>query len=251
MLATAFEFLVPTGNAGGMIAGGAVADWQNLFLQNPALIMEAERFQAGLAYSRPYGLDCVDWGRICAVVRKERWGSGVGFGSLSFGNYRESDLQLNFGVEPIKQVKAGLGMHLMAVDIGRYGVDVVPAFDLGFAWQAGVFRLGAAGFRTNLPRFRNGDELPGRFVLAGAMRPVETLVLALDLSREGGKESAAFGMDFRLVPPLELRIGVGYEPLLYAAGFGIRVGVFKIDYAYRFHPQLKETHIFGMQAAWH
>ncbi len=250
LLVMAFEFSPPAGKAGGMLAGAAVADWQNSFVLNPALVMEADRFQTGLVYSRPYGLDHVDWGRICAVLGRERWSGGVSINSLSFADYRESDLQLNLGIEPAARVTAGLGVHLMVRDMGRFGIDAVPAFDLGVNWQTGVLCLGAAGFRLNLPRFGNGDELPLRLVLAGSLRPVETLLLALDVSRAGEEESVAFGMEFCLIPPIDLRIGVGYEPLSYGAGLGVRVGFLQVDYSYRFHPQLKETHILGMQASW-
>ena len=88
-------------------------------------------------------------------------------------------------------------------------------------------------------------------MLAGSWRPIDDLLLALDLGREGDDEDAAFGAEFRLVPQLGLRLGVGVAPLRYAAGLGAAVGPLGFDYAYQFHPTLKETHVLGLRAAWH
>jgi hypothetical protein len=43
---------------------------------------------------------------------------------------------------------------------------------------------------------------------------------------------------------------VGVAPLRYAAGLGATVGPLGFEYAYEFHPQLKETHVLGLRAAW-
>ena len=107
-----------------------------------------------------------------------------------------------------------------------------------------------AGCCLNSPRWREGTELPSRVVLAGSWRPVDDLLLALDLSRQSSDEDAAFGAEFRLVPQLGLRFGVGVNPLRYAAGLGATVGPLGLEYAYEFHPQLKETHVLGLRAAW-
>ena len=76
-------------------------------------------------------------------------------------------------------------------------------------------------------------------------------MLALDLGREGSDEDAAFGAEFRLIPQLALRLGLGVVPLRFAAGLGATVGSVGFEYAYQFHPVLKDTHVFGLRAAWH
>ncbi len=249
-LIAAFEYQPAGGKADAMLAGGAVADWRNLFAYNPALFAEGGRYQVGAAYSRPYGLHGVDWGRVCGVVARNRWAGGVSISSLSLDAYRETDLQLNLGVSPVAGMTVGLGIHWLAVGMGSHGADGVPAFDLGFAWSSGVFRLAAACSRVNVPRFDNGDELPWVLLVAASVEPVEALLLALDVRRVQSEESAAFGMEFRLIPPLHLRVGGGVRPLTYGAGLGINVGILTVDYSYRFHPQLKETHVIGMWASW-
>jgi hypothetical protein len=105
--------------------------------------------------------------------------------------------------------------------------------------------------RLNSPRWHDGTELPPRVVLAGSWQPVDELLLALDLGRERGDEDAAFGAEFRLIPQLGLRLGVAVAPLRFGAGLGAEVGPVGFEYAYQFHPVLKESHVFGLRAAWH
>jgi hypothetical protein len=87
-------------------------------------------------------------------------------------------------------------------------------------------------------------------VLAGAWLPVDDLLLALDLGRERGDEDAAFGAEFRPVPQLGLRLGIGVVPLRYAAGLEATVGPLGLEYAYQFHQTLRESHVLGLRMAW-
>jgi len=233
-----------------MLAGGAVPDWQHSFSLNPALGIGAGRVRAGVDYSRPYGLPGLEWGRACGGWSSERLAAGAGFGILSLDRYHEYDAQTVIGGMPARDVAVGLGLHALVVADGQDHGDFVPAVDAGACWHAGRVRLGAAGLRLNAPRWHDGTESPLRVVLAGAWQPADEVLLALDLSRDQGDEDAAFGAELRLVPQLGLRFGVGAAPLRFAAGLGAEVGPLGFDYAYQFHPVLKESHVFGLRATW-
>jgi hypothetical protein len=251
LLLSAFEFPGCTGRSSAMLAGAAVPDGQHSFFLNPALSVDDERFQAGICYSRPYGLPGLSWGRACGGWSSERLAAGFGISALGIDRYSEEDVEVVLGGTPMPSVAVGLGVHALMVMASQDYGDFAPAFDAGVCWRSDRVRIGAAGLRLNSPRWREGTEIPPRFVLAGSWRPVDDLLLALDLSRERGDEDAAFGAEFRLVPQLGLRLGVGAAPLRYAAGLGAAVGPLELDYAYQFHPQLKETHVLGLRAAWH
>ena len=233
-----------------MLAGAAVPDWQHSFFLNPALSTDADRVQAGVAYSRPYGLPGLEWGRACAGWSSGRVAAGAGLSVLGLDRYHEYDAQTVIGGTPTRNVAVGLGMHALVVEAGQDNGDFVPAVDAGACWHSGRLRVGAAGLRLNAPRWRDGTELPLRVVLAGAWQPVDDVLLAIDLSRERSDEDAAFGAEFRLIPQLGLRFGIGTAPLRFAAGLGAEVGPVGFEYAYQFHPVLKESHVFGLRAAW-
>jgi hypothetical protein len=234
-----------------MLAGAAVPDWQHSIFLNPALSVNDRGFQAGIGYSRPYGLPGLTWGRACGGWSSGRLAAELGFSSLGLDRYREQDAEVVVGGAPIPGVTVGLGIHALVLTAGPEYSDIVPSFDAGACWRTGRVRIGAAGMRLNSPRWREGTELPSRVVLAGSWLPVDDLLLAVDVGREGGDEDAAFGAEFRPVPQLGLRVGVGVAPLRYAAGLGAEVGPLGFEYAYEFHPRLKETHVLGLRAAWH
>jgi hypothetical protein len=234
-----------------MLAGAAVADGQHSFFLNPALCVDEGRFQAGVCYSRPYGLPGLAWGRACGVWSAGRLAAGIGFSALGLDRYGEQDAAVVVGGTPTPAVAVGLGVHALIVSAGRECGDIVPSFDAGACWWSGRVRVGAAGLRLNSPRWREGTEIAPRVVLAGAWLPVDDLLLALDLGREGGDEDAAFGAEFRPVPQLGLRLGIGVAPLRYAAGLAATVGPLGFEYAYQFHPTLKQSHVLGLRAAWH
>jgi hypothetical protein len=250
LLLSAFEFPGYSGRSSAMIAGAAVADCQHSFSLNPALSVNADRFQTAISYCRPYGLTGLAWGRASGGWSSGRLSAGFGFSTLSIDRYAEQDAEVVVGGSPAPSVAVGLGIHALILRTGPQYGDLAPSFDAGACWQSGRVRVGVAGLRLNSPRWREGTELPPRVVLAGSWQPVDDLLLALDLSRERSDDDAAFGAEFQPVPQLGLRFGVGVAPLRYAAGLGATVGPVGLEYAYEFHPQLKETHVLGLRAAW-
>jgi hypothetical protein len=233
-----------------MLAGAAVADGQHSFSLNPALVVVERRIQTGVCCSRPYGLPGLSWGRVCGGWSSKRVAAGVGLSALQLGRYGEQDAQIVVGGTPVCSLAVGLGIHALIVSDAPSYSDVAPAFDAGACWQSGRVRIGAAGLRLNSPRWRDGTEVPLRMVLGGSWYPVDEVLLALDVSHERGEEDAAFGAEFRPIPQLGFRLGVGVAPLRYAAGLGATVGPVGFEYAYQFHPTLKETHVLGLRVAW-
>ncbi|MBM3332009.1 hypothetical protein FJY68_09205 [candidate division WOR-3 bacterium] len=251
VLLCAFEFPGYFGRSAAMVAGAAVADNHHSFFLNPALGLDERQWRVGICCSRPYGLPGLAWGRFGGSWSSGRLAAGLGLSSLVLGRYGEHDAGLVLGGTPTTDVAVGLGVHALVVSAGPEHGDFVPSFDAGVCWRSGRVRLGAAALRLNSPRWREGTELPLRFVVAGSWSPVDDLLLALDLSRERGDEDAAFGAEFLPVPQIALRLGIGVAPLRYAAGLGAEVGPLRLEYAYQFRSGLKETHVLGLRAAWH
>ena len=250
LLVSAFEFAGSAGRSSAMLAGAAVSDALHSFNLNPALCVDGRRMQAGACYADPYGLPGLAWGKACGTWSSERLAAGVGVSALGLDRYGEQDAQVVVGGAPVAGVAVGIGLHALFVSAGPGYFDLAPAFDAGISWRSGGLRIGAAGLRLNSPRWRDGTGLAARVVLAGSWQPVDEVLVALDLSREGSDEDAAFGAEFRLVPQLGLRLGVGVAPLRFGAGLGATVGPVGLEYAYQFHPSLKETHVLGLRAAW-
>jgi hypothetical protein len=246
----AFEYPALSGSPAAMLAGAAVPRWQHSLTLNPALDVGPDRFSAGASFARPYGLPGLNWGRVGAAGGSNGLRLHGGLSILSLQPYYEGDAVLGLCWTLLGAVSAGANVHALAVRAGPDREDIVPAVDLGVCWSAGRFRAGAAGQRLNSPRWGDGTELPPGFTLASSWEPVDGLLLALDASRSGVDEDLAFGLEFAPIPVLGLCFGVGTTPLRFAAGLSIETGFVRFDYAYQFHPALKETHVLGLETSW-
>lgn len=251
LVCLAFEFCLPRSSSSALLAGAACQDWRAGFDLNPALVVEHAGTGFGAAYSRPYGLAGVDWFGGCVAYGRSRWAAGLGVSTLGCEGYRESGFGACGACRLPGQLALGARVEWLVLDQGRYGADGVAAFGMGASWQTGRMRLGLSGERINRPRFDNGTLVDYRLSAGAAFNPTDDLLLLLDVTRDGPDNSLAGGVEFKLIPQMALRGGVGYEPLAYAAGLGVTVRPVQFDYAYRFHPQLKDTHVFSITASWH
>lgn len=249
-LLMAFEFQSAGAREAAMVAAGT-GDWTASFTRNPALSLDAARVSLAGGYCRPYGLEGVEHVNAAVATRRVNWSLTAGVSSLGFDRYRESQAFLCGGLRPWRATALGAGVRWLVVDQGSRGMEMVPAFDIGATWQLGKFVLAAAGRAVNRPGLGTTGTVQPTLVLAAGATPVEELKLLVDLGLTSNRLDGAFGCEFLLLPQLAVRAGLGTDPLLYGGGIGLRVGPVGLDYACRFHPQLKETHQLGLSATWH
>ncbi len=247
---SAFEFSCGSGPAGAMLAGGAVADWRHGLWHNPALVDTLPGPGAAAAGCRPYGLEGLTWAALALHFQLRQWGASFGAGSMALGRFRESDMQVVLAGSPAARTWLGVGSHVLMLNSDGVNPDFAVSFDAGGWYALGRFALSAAAVRLNQPRWRDGEEQPTRLTLSVAWLLVDELLIAADVIRQAGSEAVATGVEFRLAPPLCLRVGMLTSPLRYAGGLGVRVGVLDFDYAWQFHPQLKGTHVIGLSLTW-
>lgn len=244
-LLTAFEFSAVAGPAAAMVAGGAIADWRGASVANPALAAASGRFNAAMSYEQPYALAGLKYvgaqagasfGRVALVAV----GSDLGLES-----YHEYDLGLALATGVLHSGTFGVGVHALVVR--RTGdVEFAPALDAGGCWDFGRVRVAVSGTRLNGPRLGGAGDLASIIMLSAAWRPVDELLLAGDLVREGSDEELRLGGEFRIIPALGLRAGIGTAPLRYAAGVAATAGPLTLDYAFHLHPALGSSHQFGL-----
>jgi hypothetical protein len=233
-----------------MIAGSASPDLGNGLTVNPALVVGCERAGGFAAYARPYGLAGLQWAGCGIGGRAGRFAFAAGAHRLGLGRYSENDLVAVAGAEPSAQFALGVAAHALMVE-GEAGYRrVAPGFDAGVLWRGGRVSVAAAGLGINEPDIGPGQALAARFMLGVLWQPVAPLLVAVDLGREGVDESAGAGLEFRLVPGVALRCGVGTGPLRYAGGLALRSSPVGMAYAFRFVPELGATHVFGLEGFW-
>jgi hypothetical protein len=250
LIVSAFELALSNTPQAALVAGSVVPDWRNGLSANPSMLAAGHGLQFAAAYANPYGLAGLSWGDVAGAWCSGRLGVGAAISHLGIAGYDELDLRFAAAGEPVAGVSVGIMAHALVRNAGRYGSDMAPAVDVGAAWRGRQLSAGAALQRLNEPRFSAGDELSPRFVVSGRWSPVEQFHVVADLSREGSDDALAVGVEFRLVPQVMLRMGVGTAPLQYSGGLAVCVGPLALEYAYRFHPLLQATHVLGIGASW-
>ncbi|MEO0069217.1 MAG: hypothetical protein ABIK18_00265 [candidate division WOR-3 bacterium] len=242
-----------------MAAGLAVDDWRHWFEVNPAVCISQWRFGADAVYTRPYGLTGLNCGKLGVNLRQRNVALGVGIHIVGIEGAEELKTKIGLGLEPVSSVKVGIGIGALIQDMRYYGVDWAPVFDIGVLYQKDKLSFGLSGKQLNSPRLKNGDEVPYHLGVGVAWEPISSLLLTLDLYREGRDEGGAAGVEIRFFPELAIRAGVGTMPFHWCAGVGIRLGCFHLDnhqaqfgldYSYQLHPELGDTHIFSINWGW-
>ncbi|MFO7674944.1 MAG: hypothetical protein R6X12_01300 [bacterium] len=243
----AFEAGLPFGSAAAMLAGGAHPDWRSALSHNPALAVAAPRLAAATGYWRPHGLEGVDHFGLGGAASFERWSCVAGASQLGYDRFRERDFGLAGAFRPAAGWSVGAAAHLLTVTAGTERTEAAVALDAGVTWAGRRLRVGAAGGRVNAPRFAGGDELPATVRAGFAAEPFDDLTAALDVGWSVADPEVALGLELRLLPQLALRCGGRWPPLGYSAGLGFAAGPVGVDYALRYHAQLRDSHIFGLR----
>lgn len=252
-LLAAFEFTVCDPATAGMAATAASGGWRSGFGNNPALLSYGLGPAVAAAFTKPFCLENLYSGRIEAMARSKKTSMAVGCCIVSncLPGYQEHDLALAMAFYASPIVSIGASVHGMCQVSQWQLFDLLAAVDVGVALRLGAVRLGFAGRRLNSPRLHDESELPVLLKIGWAWQPVSELLLGLDICREGVQESAALGAELRLVQQVRLRAGFVTSPLRYSGGIDIDIGSFGTGYAWQFHPQLKDTHVVGVETRWH
>jgi len=244
-------------------AATAAADGPAAVFKNPALTTGISSTVLSSSWSRLFGLPDLDNISI-AVVHPFDFGTiSAGVSRLGrTGCYTESEALLayagNIDVGIYGNLSVGAAVRGMEVDISPvYGSDRTFGVDAGLLWKKSRrFRTGFAVRNLNAPVLGIDEEaLPQVFTAGIAVRPFETVLLAVDAARErfaGFTRSVLrFGQEVRPHRRLALRAGFRTDPAGYTVGAGFFTSSCRIDYAYLFHPVLPGTHMISFQLCLH
>lgn len=234
---------------------------------NPAGLAQIEGIHTGFSYLRPYNMSFFkNFFFSAAMPISEKYGSVAvsfeNFGVEYEGEWMSSEYtaKISHGFNLLKDIHSSLSLGynlnyyhwslgesvdgLQLGSAGTLGVDVGLQASLYHRTYAGVyvFNLNAPTFGADLQR-----ELPQRIVAGLAYRPVSGLITTLAIEKTIGFDmQVEGGVDYELLEYLSIRLGASTQPNRISAGFGLRYAGFHIDYAFRNHPVLAETHQFGI-----
>lgn len=145
--------------------------------------------------------------------------------------------------------KAALGVNLKSLrtrisdtpDAASFSGDIGAILKYDPRFQAGFAILDFNNPRVN-------DVLPRTAKVGVAFRPVDSLLLALDYSKRRDESDGAFmlGEEYRVNDQFCIRAGYITRPARVTAGFGLHLGPLRVNYAWRNHEELDDTHRVSM-----
>ena len=229
----------------------AIAGDINAIYWNPAGLGQLETTELAATYTEESGLEELEYGLISlashlgvlgtVALSANRFGSGI---------YKEYTYIVSGARKFSENIYLGVNLKYLRMDIERNRAGSDVGLDFGFLcnFRDGQLAFGLAGFNLNQPHV--GEDLPRRFTVGLAYKPIPRLILALDYGwmRDGRANDDQFrvGFEYRWFRHLALRYGVASDPDRWTAGLGFRMKSLQLDYAYLSHPDFDPTHMVGL-----
>ncbi len=266
--AGAFDDRYPSARATAMSnAYVAVANdvWASYY--NPAGLAQLNNYATGFTYQRLFNLNFLknvffsaalplpgSFGGLSVsfenfgVEYEGEWMSSEYTAKLSHGFYLLNDIHSSLSIGyNLNYFHWKLGQSVDGLQLGSAGT-----FGLDVGIQASIYKrtyLGVFVYNLNAPSCGKDlqRELPQRIVAGAAYRPLSGLVTTLVMEKTIGSDiMVEGGFEYYPIDFFCLRMGASTMPNRISVGFGLNYAGFVIDYAFRNHPVLAETHQFGI-----
>jgi len=239
-----FDFNEPGGPSTVLFNNTTTISLYDATAINPAALPRIGSNGIGVVYTKPFGIGRLSYNRF--VLNLDRPAFGFSLSALGQTGYYEYTFTFAKGFVVDNNFSYGLLLKGYVVKIKDYGDDFIPGFNLGMLYKQNIYRLAVVLTDLNNPKTRAGDLIPMALRVGVTFAPVTNFSLSSNFLRSAESERFFGGVEFQLLPIFILRIGVATNPYLVAGGFGISLRNLSLDYSYRYHPSLKETHILSL-----
>jgi hypothetical protein len=176
------------------------------------------------------------------------------FTRLGFKNlYNESKYGLGFSRQFGKVVSAGMQLNYLSTYIGdnNYGSRGTLAVEAGFIVEV-IKNLKVGVHAYNPTRSKtaqyNNERVPTIIKMGLQYTFSDKVFTTLEVEKDiANKPIVKAGVEYRIVKEVYLRGGLSNNPSLNAAGFGIQLKKFNLDFAAAFHPQMGVSPQIGLR----
>lgn len=221
-----------------------------MMLHTPAAICYLNGIDVELSGQRLYALRELDSYLAAAAVKRGRWGVGLAFQSMGEPDfYLETTFTGILGYSIAKYLYFGASAGYNRIAMGdQYhsvrtltlgcGVVLIPSPD----WMAYASIANPAE-----PEIIGGTKLHRELHAGIAVTRFENVGFAVEIkSRSGDDLRYGIGEVYRLSPVLSVSAGIMTSPFVPSFGCRFTWKQFGLLYAYRYHPELGGTHLWGL-----
>jgi hypothetical protein len=222
--------------------------------QNQAALASIKRFEAGVFSQILYPNSNVMMNAV-AVASRFKYGVISGsFTRLGFKNlYNESKYGLAYSRQFGRSIAAGMQLNYLSTFIGdnNYGQRGTVAIEAGFIAEIiKNLKLGVHVYNPTRSRTAqyNNERVPTIIKMGLQYTFNEKVFTTIEVEKDiANKPILKVGAEYRIVKEVYLRGGLSSNPALNAAGFGIELKQFNLDFAVAFHPQMGVSPQIGLR----
>ncbi len=218
----------------GHAFAGVDGEFWSLY-HNPAGIAHVSDLAAGVYFEQRFLLSELNFGSAGLVVPIfDKQAVGLQINSFGFSAYQENRIALSYGIAAFENFSVGARINYNLFSIEDLGDANAFFVDVGLMTRiTPELTLGISATNVNRVRIKTQtlqEDLPTRVTAGLAYRPTQKVMLVADIQKEVDQEvSFRGGVEYSVLPSVIARVGVGNEPLTWAAGFGILFGPMAMD----------------------
>lgn len=201
------------------------------FAERRFLLDEIQSFSFGAAYPTPSGV------------------FGLTLNYFGFEAYNEQRLGLAYGRKLFEGLSLGAQFLLLNTRIPDYGNKAAFTFELGLlAELAPQLKLGVHAFSPMRVELVEGSYIPTVLRLGLSYLPSDKLSLLAEVEKDIDYAARAkVGVEYYIIAPFALRLGVATQPTSLSFGLGYRLpGGLSLDIASSYHQVLGFTPAAGV-----
>ena len=205
-----------------------------LFAGQKFFVNEIRNIAAGVAYPTRFGT------------------FGLNLHYFGFESYNEQKIGINYARKLTQKVSLGVQFNYQGIRIPEYGTKAMISAEIGIRSEI-IKNLIIAAHIANPIRIEvvEDEYLPTVFRFGAAYLPSKKLTITAEVEKDIEFPAAVkFGLEYQVIEPFFVRVGIGTEPTLFNFGFGFVIKEkFVIDAASSYHQTLGFSPALGVRFA--
>lgn len=193
-----------------------------VFGENRFLLPDVNQFSAGFALPTASGT------------------FGLAMQYFGFEGYNEQKIGLAYARKLTKKLFIGMQMDYLNLRIPEYGNSGKLTFEVGVQAQISPkLMIGTHIFSPITIDWNETDIVLTVFAIGASYQPTKKLTLSTEVEKDFEYPlNVKFGLDYQIIQPLSLRVGLTTFPIQNTFGVGLHLKKMTIDIASTFHPTL-------------
>jgi len=190
---------------------------------NPASIANSLDIQTNLFIDQRFGINELKSISASCLIPSKSGNFAASFNRFGYEVYNENIIQLSYGRKILSNLTIGGAIQYYSLNIQEYGNKSVLGFQLGL--NSNLSKTTSLYFsiqNPHRPEINTEDKLPGFLAIGLQYKPSDLVTLHGELFKElDYKEDFRFGIEYRPIPSLYIRLGGHTYPAQVGFGFGV------------------------------